>query len=300
MARSNFQNHIEFLFLKVVLFFIQLFPMSFAMNISQIFAVIAYYLVPIRRRYVISALSLSFPQKSKKEILQIIKNMYKNIGRMIIGIAFIPTFSNEKLKDMMKIDEQKILQAHKKGKGIVIMSAHLGNWELTAISMSKRYPVSVIIASQSNPFIDRLLNDIRVGENYKTISRDLWQSSARQVLKALKRNEIIAILADQNESKNGCFVPFFGRDCSMPKGAALFALRQKCPLFSAFGFYTKDGIMEVEIEEIELPKTGDIEADIKTINTIYSQRLEKFVRQHPEQWLWFHKKWKTKPHARWT
>jgi KDO2-lipid IV(A) lauroyltransferase len=300
MARSNFQNHIEIFFLKAALFFMRLFPMRFVMKASKILGWIAYYIVPIRRQYVIAALSESFPNKTKNEILKIIKDMYINVARIIVGIAFIPTFSDEKIKNMMVMDEKPFYDAHQKKRGAVIMSAHLGNWELTAASMSKRYPISVIVANQSNPFMDDMMNEVRSGENYKTIPRDLWQSSARQVLKALQRNDFIAILADQDEAKNGCFVPFFGRDCSMPKGAALFALRRKCPLFTAFGIYREDGVMEVEVKEIPLPHTGDIENDIKTINTIYSQRLEKIITRYPHQWLWFHRKWKTKPHSRWS
>jgi KDO2-lipid IV(A) lauroyltransferase len=153
--------------------------------------------------------------------------------------------------------------------------------------------MSVLVAKQANPLIDELMNSVRTRQNgYKTISRD--GNPYREVLKALKRNEFVAVLSDQDGGRQGCFVDFFGRPSSTPKGAALFALRGGSPLITAFGVRQPDATTKTYLEEIPPPNTGDMEKDIETICAIYSQRLENFVRLYPEQWFWFHKKWKTK------
>ncbi|MDR1952415.1 MAG: lysophospholipid acyltransferase family protein [Elusimicrobiota bacterium] len=296
MTRGKIQDFIEYYGIKMLMSFIRLFPMSLAIKIGEILAVFVYYFIPIRRKYVIEALSLSFPQKTKKEIKSIIKAMHKNLARTMTTLVFIPAMSDEKIKDMMKVDESVLAETFKKGKGAVIMSAHFGNWELTALSLAKRYPLSVIVAKQSNHHIDKVMNEMRTKKGYDIISRD-DKYAARKVLKVLKQNHFVALLADQNESKNGVYVPFFGRLCSMPRGGAVFALRAECPLFTAFGVHKEDGSMEIELKEIPLPHSGDVLDDVKTINTIYSQQLEEVVGKYPEQWLWFHKKWKTRPKA---
>ncbi|MDR2772005.1 MAG: lysophospholipid acyltransferase family protein [Elusimicrobiota bacterium] len=294
MARNKIQDWVEYYGLKVFMTCTRFFPSLVAMKISKVLALFLYYFVPIRRSYLLSALSFAFPQKTKKEIKTIIKNLHKNLAQTIVGIMFMPTFSDEKIKNMMKIDEKVLKEVYEKGKGAVILSAHYGNWELTALSLAKRYPLSVIVAKQSNHYVDAVMNDIRTRRGFNIISRD-GRSAPRQVMKALRQNHFIAILADQDESKNGVFVPFFGKLCSMPRGGSVFALRAGCPLFTAFGVQKEDGSMEVELKEIPLPHTGNIDEDIRIINTAYSAQLEEAVRKHPEQWLWFHKKWKTRP-----
>jgi KDO2-lipid IV(A) lauroyltransferase len=238
-------------------------------------------------------LSLSFPQKRKNEIKQIAKNVYKNFIRTAVEIIFFAKTDGETLKNLMVIENEELSErAFKNAKGAIFMSAHFGNWELTALSFSQRHPMSVIVAKQSNPLINELMNSVRTRQKgYNVIPRD--GTPYREVLKALKRNEFVAVLSDQDGGRQGCFVPFFGRMSSVPKGAALFALRSGCPIITAFGVRQPDGTTKTYLEEIPLPNTGDAEKDIELICGAFSQKLEKFVRAHPEQWFWFHKKWKT-------
>jgi KDO2-lipid IV(A) lauroyltransferase len=299
MARTKFQNYIEFCGLKVIMIFIYFFPMRVALKIADFLALLMYHFIPFRKSHVKKELTLSFPNKTSQEIEIIIKKLYKNFAKTVVGIMFMPKLKENKIKDMMIIDEDLLKKTFEQGKGAVMMSAHFGNWELTAVSLAKRYPVSVIVADQSNHIVDEMMNNIRTKNGCNIISRD-DKFSTRKVLKALKNNEFVAILADQDESKNGVYVPFFGRMCSMPRGAALFALRARCPLLTGFGIYHKDGTMEVELKEIVLPNTGDIHKDVEKVCLTYCQHLEQAVTRYPEQWLWFHKKWKTRPKAsRW-
>lgn len=292
--RGKIQNYLEYYALRTAMFFIYLFPVSFARKIGQMFAAFAYYFIPVRKKHVIEMLSLSFPEKSSKEIKTIAKDVYKNFTKTVVDIMFFPKISAEKMKELMDYDNEELIdKIYKNGKGAIFLSAHFGNWELTALSFSQRYPVSVIVAKQSNPLVDKMIEDIRTNQGFKTINRD--SMAYKGVLKALKRKEFVAILSDQDAGKQGIFIPFLGRLASVPKGPALFALRAKCPIITAFGVRDNNGKMTVKMQEIPLPDTGDEEENIRIILSEYNRRLEEVIRENPEQWFWFHRKWKTRP-----
>jgi KDO2-lipid IV(A) lauroyltransferase len=292
--KINLQHYLEYIFLNIAVFIIRLFPLKFIVSASRLIASFIYYFIPIRKKYVLEALALSFPEKSKKEIKLIAKNSYKNFLRTAIEIIFFPTMSDDEIKKLLVIDKEELAEeSYAQGRGTVLMSAHFGNWELTALAFSKKYPMSVIVANQSNKLIDAMINKIRTKQGFKTISRD--GMPFKEVLKALKKNEVVAVLADQDAGKNGVFVPFFGRLTSMPRGAALFALRAKCPIIIALGVRQNSGVMKVEFTQVDMPNTGDLEKDVEIINSFYSKKLEEAVCKNPEQWFWFHYKWKTRP-----
>ncbi|GHT41845.1 acyltransferase [Endomicrobiia bacterium] len=292
--RTIFQNYVEYLSLNIIAFIVRLFPLKVSVKFSQYIAIFVYYFIPIRKKHVLAMLTQSFPEKSQKEIKLITKNVYKNFMRTIVEIIYFPIMTNEEIKKLLVCANEHLAeQSYALGKGTILMSAHLGNWELTALAFSKIYPMSVVVASQSNIFVDKMMNDIRTRHGFNIINRD--KMAFRAVLNALKRNEFVAILSDQDASHHGCFVPFFGRLASTPKGAALFALRTKCRIIIALGIRQNDGVMKVEFTQVPIPNTGDEEKDIEIINTFYSKKLEDAIRKHPEQWFWFHRKWDTRP-----
>ncbi|MDR1195624.1 MAG: lysophospholipid acyltransferase family protein [Endomicrobium sp.] len=293
--RSKLQNYAEYYALKAASFFLYLFPLGFAVKIGQFIAVFAYYFVPVRKKHIIESLSISFPEKSKKEIYLIAKNTYKNFMKTIVEMAFFTVLSDETIEKMIFYENEDILNnALGRNKGMIFMSAHFGNWELTAMSFSKTHPMSVIVARQSNPLVDKMINDIRTKRGFKAINKD-DKMAFRNIIKALKANEAVGILADQDAGKQGVFVSFFGRLASTPKGPALFAIKSGCAVVTAFGVRQPDGRLKIKFTEIPLPNTGDTEEDIKIINTEYSRILEQSIKENPEHWFWFHRKWKTKP-----
>jgi KDO2-lipid IV(A) lauroyltransferase len=290
--RTKLQDYAEYIALKIVIFLIRLFPFSFAVKVGEVIGVVSYYSVSFRRSHVINMLTQSFPEKSQKEIELITRNTYKNFVRTVIEIIFFPTMPDDKIKKLLVCtNEHLVKESYAAGKGTIFMSAHLGNWELTALAYSKIYPMSVVVANQSNVLVDKMMDNVRTNQGFSTISRD--GMSFRDVMKALKRNEIVAFLADQDAGYGGIFVPFFGRLTSTPKGAALFALKAKCPIIIALGIRQKNGVMKVEFTQVPMPNSGDLNNNIEIINTFYLKKLEDIVRRYPEQWFWFHRKWKT-------
>ncbi|AKL97695.1 lysophospholipid acyltransferase family protein [Endomicrobium proavitum] len=293
------QNYAEYIPLRIILFFILLLPVSFAQKIGDKLASFFYYFIPYRKKHVIKELTLSFPEKSQKDIQTIAKNVYKTFFGMIVDVVFFSKMPDEKIKNMMTYDKTIIANAFAKGRGVVLMPAHMGSWEWTALSFSKDYPINITVTKQKNELFDKMLNESRMNKGYTNIYK-IYKTPMmfRDCLNALKLNQSVSILSDQDAGRNGMFVPFFGRPASMPRGAALLALKAQCPIISVFGIRQKDGHMNMEIHDIPLPNTGNKEEDIRIINTTYSHQLEDVVRRHPEQWFWFHRKWKTQQMVR--
>lgn len=288
---KRIQHYIEYKALQCTMGILHLFSIDTAKKIGFILADIAFYFVPIRKKHIIDSLTKSFPNKTQKEILAIARDVYKQFVCTVVEIIFVSKMSDQQLKDSVNFQNLYLIeQARKNGKGAVILSAHFGNWELLAISFGHRYPLSVIVAKQENPYFDEMINGIRSNRGYKTIYKD---KAPLGVMRALKRNEFVAILADQHAGDQGVYTPFFYREVSTPKGPAVFALKAKCPLYTGFCARQPNGRYIVTFEEIELPNTGDEGKNIEIIMTRYNEILQKQVEQNPSFWFWFHRRWKT-------
>ena len=288
---KKIQHYTEYISLKILVSFLHLFSINTAKKIGFFLADIAFVFVPIRKKHIVDSLTKSFPAKSEQEIKKIAKDVYKQFVCTVVEIIFVSKMTDEQIKNAVCFQNIYLIErALKQGKGGVIMSAHFGNWEMLALSFAKRYPLSVIVAKQENPYFDNIINNIRSKRGYKTIYKDV---APLGVLRALKRNEFVAILADQHAGVQGVYTPFFYREVSTPKGPAVFALRAKCPLYIGFCARQPDGRYVVTFEEIPLPDTGDDEKNIEIIMTEYNKILQRHIEENPSFWFWFHRRWKS-------
>ncbi|MBR4633214.1 MAG: lysophospholipid acyltransferase family protein [Elusimicrobia bacterium] len=288
---KKIQYYIEYIALKAIISFLHLFSMDTAKKIGFFLADFVFIFVPIRKKHIIDSLTKSFPEKSKEEIKKIAKDVYKQFVCTVVEIIFVSKMTDEQIKNFVNFQNLYLIEeAMKNGRGGVIMSAHFGNWEMLALSFSKRYPLSVIVAKQENPYFDKVINSIRSTKGYKTIYKEVAPIG---VLRALKRKEFVAILADQHAGDQGVYTPFFYREVSTPKGPAVFALRAKCPLYTGFCARQPDGRYVVTFEEIPLPDTGDEEKKVEEIMTEYNRILQRHIEKNPSFWFWFHRRWKS-------
>ncbi|MDR2676606.1 MAG: lysophospholipid acyltransferase family protein [Endomicrobium sp.] len=294
MKRTRFQNCIEYLILKIFIVIFFLLGKNISQFLGRIIATVMYYFIPVRKREVLENISLSFTEKTKKDIKLIAKNTYKTFIKMVIDVIFLSKISDADIKKLLIYDENIIKKALDKGNGLILMSAHFGNWELSAFALSKKYPLAFIVAKQSNSLVNKLLSDFRrkKGFNITNFQRDL-KMSFRSAIKILKKNQILAILGDQDAGEHGVFLPFLGRLASTPRGPAFFAIHAGSPIVTAFSINQSDGSIKIELEDITMPNTGNKQKDIEIINSIYNKRLEKVIRSNPEQWFWFHRRWKS-------
>lgn len=289
---KKLQHLIEYYALKVTMAFLYLFSMETAKKFGFFLAEIVFRFVPIRKKHIISSLTKAFPNKTKEEINKIAKDVYKQFVCTVVEIIFVGKMSDKQLKNFVNFENIYLVEnAIKAGKGAIMLSAHFGNWEMLAISFGKRYPLSVIVAKQENPYFDEMINGIRSNRGYKTIYKEVAPIG---VMKALKRNEFVAILSDQHAGDQGVYTPFFFGDVSTPKGPAVFALRAKSPIIAGFCVRQSDGRYVATFEEIPVVDTGNEEENIRAIMTKYNEILQKYVEKYPSYWFWFHRRWRQK------
>ncbi|MCA6071557.1 MAG: lysophospholipid acyltransferase family protein [Endomicrobium sp.] len=294
VKRTNLQNYVEYVGLKILMRIVYLLGRTLAHFVGRILAFVLFYFVPVRKKQVLQNITLSFPEKSRKEVSAMARRTYKTFTKVFVDMFFISKMPDSEIEKMLIYDKEIIDKALDRGKGLVLLSAHFGNWELSALAFAKKYTVALIVAKQSNDFVDMMINSFRNKKGFNVIDfqRD-DKMSFRRIVRALRKNQVLAILGDQDAGRQGIFLPFFGRLASTPKGPAFFAIRAGSPIITAFGVRQKDGSMKMKVEEIPMPNTGNEEKDIEIINSTYNNRLEKVIRENPDQWFWFHRRWNT-------
>jgi KDO2-lipid IV(A) lauroyltransferase len=178
------------------------------------------------------------------------------------------------------------------GRGALVISGHLGNWEMMAAAIAHfGHPFHVLVAQQKNRLVGDLIDDFRRAAGIQPIRVG---PSVKEMLWALRRGEFVGIVSDQNAGREGVFVEFFGRPTSTPRGPAVIALRTGVPILLGFAIREPRGGHRVVFERLE-PSFPTGEEGIRAITQAYTARLEAYIRQHPEQWLWTHRRWKCSP-----
>ncbi len=252
-----------------------------------------YHCIPVRKKITLENLRNAYPEKSEKELALIAKKAYQTLVQNGLEHLCLAFMQPEELHRIVKFNNEAILQeAFARGKGVIIVGGHFGNWEYlgTAIS-SKGYPLSYIVAKIANPYIDSAVNINRRKMGVKILQKGM---SARNILKTLKERGAMGMLVDQDSGRNGVFVTFFGRPCSTPKGPAFFSLKTGAALVFAAGIRNEDGTVTIQCEEVEVDSSlGRSEEYIAQVMQSCTTLLEKYVREYPGQWLWMHRRWKT-------
>lgn len=228
---------------------------------------------------------------------RIARAAYANFGQTMAELAWMPALKTPELDGIFSFDGLDQMEAARsKGKGIVCMSAHYGNWEWMGAALIRRgFPVTFLIGTQSNPHVDKLFNDYRakVGIQFVRIQ------AIRDALRVLKHNGVVALLGDQDGDKWGTFVPFFGAPASTHSIGELLARRSGAAL--AFGVPVRLGPrkhhLNVSIIPAPPPGLGEIQAAAWTLSEV-NRLLEEAVRAHPELWLWMHHRWHSQPYQR--
>ncbi|MEO7368312.1 MAG: lysophospholipid acyltransferase family protein, partial [Gemmatimonadaceae bacterium] len=208
---------------------------------------------------------------------------------------------------LSKLDSQAVIErtiptgwddmegALSEGRGLLLVTGHYGNWEIAAATVAARgIPIAAIVRRQGNRLVDERLQELRRKLGVETI----YQSQApSRVPRVLRANGVVGIVGDQDARRSGIFVPFFGRPASTHRGPALFALRLNAPVFSCIARRLPGADVRYEIvgERVAVTRTGDLDQDVTALTTELAQRLERQVRVAPEQYFWFHKRWKTNP-----
>ncbi|MBT3763897.1 MAG: lysophospholipid acyltransferase family protein [Candidatus Marinimicrobia bacterium] len=249
----------------------------------------AFNRIPVRKEQAFQNIKLAFPDKSDSWINNVLKGTYRLVSSNFMEFLALPR-SYESLN--FRVENQHIIdEASKKGKGVIIITGHFGLWEILGSWLGKNgYPVWGIIQRQGNRGADIFFQELRESYGMKHLYR---KSSLDNMYKLLKENNMLILASDQDAKKRGVFVKFFGQSSSTPKGSAIFHMRSGAPMVFSVAHREKDGTIVVSFSKIELNGSTSIE----TITQTYTNLLEEKVREFPDHYFWFHRKWKTKAKA---
>jgi KDO2-lipid IV(A) lauroyltransferase len=250
----------------------------------------------IRREIVTENLRIAFPEATEEWIAATRLAAYEHLGREAAAMLRLSRLDERAVTGRTITSGWDELQdALSLGRGVLLVTGHYGNWEIAAATVASRgTPIAAIVRRQGNRLVDERLQQLRNNLGVETIYQG--QAPAR-VPRILRSNGVVGIVGDQDARRSGVFVPFFNRLASTHRGPALFALRLGAPVFSCIARRLPGNDVRYEVigRRVEYERTGDLDRDVLALTTELASRLEKEVRIAPEQYFWFHKRWKTRP-----
>ncbi|MFI5252037.1 MAG: lysophospholipid acyltransferase family protein [Bacteroidota bacterium] len=284
---------LEYILFQLLKFIIQHLSLKSARRLGIFIGTVGYFCVPKRRNIALDNLQHAFPEKTIMERKTIAHHAFQSYAVAMIEFLWFPKISQTHLREIVSIKGLDVYrECNKRRKGVVVLSAHFGSWELDALALGLAGGVqaSIVVQTQSNSYIDKIINNHRTMFGNKVVPMGV---SVREIIRALQRTEVVALAADQSGPQEGPFVEFFGRMTATHQGPAIFALRMGCPILMSLAIRNPDYTYTINVEEV--PSTdlcGDSEANVLELTKRHTRVLEGYIRQYPDQWLWMHRRWK--------
>lgn len=296
---ASFGDRLEHVLLRAALKLAAAVPLRLGLKLGVALGWLFYLGDRRDRRIALMNLGFAFPDKSAAEHRRILRATCRNLGRMAFEVAHLPALTPENLSRYVTIDDrQRWDEATGRARhtGAIILTGHFGNWELLAYACGLLgMPITLIHRAMRNRLVDREIVALRARAGTHGIAK---RAAAKAALRRLQARALVAIPFDQNQVRSfGTFVDFFGLPACTTTGPARLAMMTGAPIVPVF--LVREGDSErhriVLLPEVELVSTGDREADIRTNTQRCSAVFEQMVRAHPDHWIWFHKRWKTRP-----
>jgi KDO2-lipid IV(A) lauroyltransferase len=272
-------------------------PRSLSRSIGAGIGAVAYRLMKRLRQTGLTNLELAYPEETAAARERILRGVYRSLGYQLAEFCQMSAYTPDVARSLIKYEGmENYLAARDRGKGVMVLTGHLGAWELSSFHHSLMgYPMGMVIRRLDNPLVDGLVNRIRCMHGNRVMHKDDF---ARGLIASMRAGETVGILMDTNMTPpQGVFVPFFGKLACTASGLARVALRTGAAVVP--GFLVWEEIARQYVlkfgERIELIDTGDAEQDAIANTARFTAVIEGYVRQYPDQWLWMHRRWKTRP-----
>lgn len=291
-----FRHWLEYLAALTLLKFLGWLPHRAARGLCAVLAALSYGLWPHLRRVGLFNLRLAFPGRSDRERRIVLFSLFRSFGRMLADFAHFPRWNRANIERLIIYDGfENFDRARSQGKGVLFLTAHFGNWELGSFAHGVYgYPCHFIVRELDNPLMDALINRYRCGSGGTAIEK---REFARQALTAFKQGGAVGVLMDQNMlPPEGVFVEFFGRRASTTTGPARIARKTGVPI--VLGLVIWDANMNkyrLRFDPVDWIKREDPEEEVLINTANFTRLIEEYVRRYPDQWLWVHRRWKTRP-----
>jgi Kdo2-lipid IVA lauroyltransferase/acyltransferase len=295
--RSTLRNLLEFLPAWVLLKTLGILPRRLAIAIGKGIARTFYVLHRKLRVTGLRNLMMAMPELCESERASVVKSVFDNLGRLLGEFSQFPRITAKTVSELVVYDGfENYQRAAAQGRGVLLLTGHFGSWELCAFAQGAYgHPLSFLVRPLDNPLLDHMIDEYRRGSGNRTIDKN---SSVRTVLEALRRGEDVGLLIDANTmTGEGVFCDFFGIPACSTTGLAVFALRTEAPVVPGFLIWDADlGKHRLKFEpEVTLIRTGDFKEEVQLNTARFTKIVEEYARRYPDQWLWIHRRWRTRP-----
>jgi len=294
---KRMRQWIEYASVWAILKFLGALPRGLARAAAAAVASAMYAMLPKLRRTAEFNLRLAFPEWSDTRRQNVIRAMVRHLGWLAAEFAHFPEYTRENIERVVILDgHENFLAGQQRGRGVLYLTGHIGAWELSSFAHALYgFPLHYMARPLDNARVDALVNHYRSLSGNQPIFKN---ESARVLLKILKESGTVGILADQNTMpEEGVFVDFFGKSACTTTGIARVALHTDAAVVPGYAIW--DGSIakyRLRFEPaVELVRTGDSERDIFVNTQRFAKVIEEIIRKHPEQWVWVHARWKTRP-----
>jgi Kdo2-lipid IVA lauroyltransferase/acyltransferase len=295
--RGGIKGVAEYTFAVLVIRLFASMPRGIAHRAANTLANIGFHLARRQRRAGLRNLQIAFPQLSDSERERILQGCFKNLARLLVEFTHFHQLNKSTICRFVVHDGlENYLEGMRRGRGVIFMTAHFGAWELSSFAHAVYgYPLKFVVRPIDNPRVDKLIS------RYRTLSGNIpigRRRAARDILNALRHNEAVGILFDQNTTRSeGVFAELFGVPAATTPSIALFALRTGAAVVPGFLIWDETlGKHRLRLDPpVELIDTGNLDQDVLENTRVFNRILEGYIRKYPDQWLWIHRRWKTRP-----
>jgi len=249
------------------------------------------------RRRAAAHVQIAFPELKEEEGRRLVRRSARHLGHNLGEVVWLWGADPKEVEAVCSLSgAQHLTRALEAGRGAIIVTGHCGNWELLNARLGVAgFPMTVAVREVDDPRIDRLATALRARFGADVVPRGA--TAGRRLVAALARNRVDGLLIDQDiKDIPGVFVPFFGRPAWTPSGAATLALRLNCPVFPGFIHRLPDGRHHAEVHPaLPEPTASEHDDRVQELTAAATAAIETQIRSHPEQWVWIHRRWKTRP-----
>ncbi len=295
--RSKFQTQLEYIAVRSIFGFIGIFPLKTSMKIGKSIGNILASLIPKLKKTANRNLEIALPDLSDDEKSKIIKGCLQSLGRQLGLVSHFKNFTHKDVRNLVEFEGREIFEeTHKLGKGMLLFTGHFGSWEVfNLLPIAFGYPVNVLVRRIDNPKVEAFVDSFRTFFGGKTIDKT---KSARTMFRLLDNGEMLGVMADLNaQEREGVFVDFFGIPASTTTSIARLALKTDSivmPVFAVWNEEKQKYVVHFE-QPIEFIKGENDNENVRILTQKVTNAVEKYVRRFPEQWMWIHKRWNTRP-----
>ena len=287
------KNKIEYIIFVLFSYSFRILGLGLSRKFASVLAFTFFYLIPIRKKVVLENLKIAFPNNGEVKNKELAFKIYSSFAVTLVEIMCLPFLNKSDLVNAVECSNPElIVEKFNEGKGVILLSSHFGNWEFIAISVAIQIqlPFSVVVKPLRNTLVYEWMNKGRTKFGNEVVPLGI---SIRKTYQTLKEKKIVAMVADQRGPKEGVKVDFFGKKVAVYTGPAALALKTGAPIICGIPIRENNFNYKVKLVEIPTNNLPDSEEEkILEISQRYTSYLEEVIREHPEQWLWMHKRWK--------